>query len=140
MFHSSTSPSTHSASNVFNTHAVKPRLFATSRQSYCRLTRPARCSVLLRPGSEARHAAVSPCSLRLPSQWAGISQTGCQLCQSYWSTGQTQRGVLSWFQHGYHASVFQCWWETLPAEGRVKHVCDNGFTRHRTRRRNSHRP
>jgi hypothetical protein len=40
--------------------------------------------------------------------------------KAYWSTGQTQRGVHSSFQHGYHASVFPCWWETMTAEGHVK--------------------
>jgi hypothetical protein len=27
----------------------------------------------------------------------------------------------------YHASVFICWWELLPAEDCVKHICQKGY-------------
>lgn len=105
-----------------NRHTGKPRLFTSSRQSYCWLLQADQqgarsCCVQIRK-LDTQQLAV----LRFAYHHSGEAflKQVVNCVKAYWSIGQTQRGVHSKFQHGYHASVLPCWWETLTAQGRVK--------------------
>ena len=117
MFSLELSPSTHTGSNP-----GKPRLFASSLQSYCRLLQgdqqgAGSCWVQIRKLNTQQLAVV-----RFAYHHSGQAflKQVVNCVTAYWSIGQTQRGVHSRFQHGYHASVLPCWWETVIAERLVK--------------------
>jgi hypothetical protein len=43
------------------------------------------------------------------------------------SVRRRQRGVLSRFENGYHATVFPRWWNIMPSEDSVKQFREKGY-------------
>jgi hypothetical protein len=87
----------------------------------------ASCCVLVETQT-ARHAATRARLVPGGPKGGGSSRRACQQCQvDLW----IYRKKVAWghfpLQYGYHANVFPCWWEILPAENCVKHFVEEGY-------------